>query len=151
MSNSAWKDLTPSQVNRCAKDEVERKFVSQGWRVSPAERPHAFTVLTPNGGRFNVVVRSFRVEKKTSYTFMRKTAFNPDPSLLLAVVRFEEGQAPSLYLIPSSVDGQPNPLLENRPYTERHKSTPEWGITLSESKMAVIRNECTFSDTMARL
>jgi hypothetical protein len=151
MPKNEWIGLTGPELNRSAKEEVQSAFVGHRCTVSLSKRPFNFVVRTPKGRQLNVVVRSFRSEKKTTYIFIEKAAFNPDPALFLAVVRFEEGSTPGLFLIPSWVDGGPNPLFENRPYTDKHKSPPEWGLTLSEVKMGILRNEWPFRETVARL
>ena len=89
--------------------------------------------------------------EKTTYIFIEKTAFRPDPALFLAVVRFEEGSAPGLFL--NSVMGRrwDGPFVRGRPYTDQHKSPPEWGLTLSGEKMGILRNKWSFRETVARL
>jgi hypothetical protein len=151
MKNAVWSDLTATQVNRCAKEEVERALSKQGCHASNANRPYNFTVRTPGGFQFNIVVRSFRVEKKTSYTFIEKRSFNPDPALFLAVVRFEDGHAPDLFLIASSLNGAPNPLFEERNYTDQQKSAPEWGLTLSTTMMTILSKEYRLRQVLAEL
>jgi len=151
MPNNEWSGLTGPELNRSAKEEVRSAFVRDRCAVSPSKRPFNFVVRTPTGRHLNVVVRSFRSEKKTTYIFIEKTAFRPDPALFLAVVRFEEGSAPGLFL--NSVMGRrwDGPFVRGRPYTDQHKSPPEWGLTLSGEKMGILRNKWSFRETVARL
>lgn len=47
--------------------------------------------------------------------------------MLLALVQLVEREPPIIFLLPSSIHGAPNPILESRDYGEGKKSPPGWG------------------------
>ena len=88
---------------------------------------------------------------KTPYVFLQKSKFPISPQSLLALVQFVDGEPATLFLVPSCVEGAPNPILESRDYGDGKKSAPEWGLTLSKKKLARIAEECGFGAAVTRL
>ncbi len=86
---------------------------------------------------YDVQVKSQRLGegRATPYIFMRKSHFDPRETLLLAVVLFENGKVPDLYLIPSIVWLEPNGLFVSRAYGEGRKSPPEWGMSITKRNL----------------
>lgn len=90
-----------------------------------------------NKGSFmEIQVKSIR---GLNYVFMRKDQFKFRDSLWLALVIFEQGKEPNLYLIPSSVWKTPDRLFVSRDY-EGKKSKPEWGLNISRKNLPTLAN-----------
>jgi hypothetical protein len=114
------------------------EFTLQGFDVYTAEvDDHGidFVVRTQVNRYYDVQVKSVFRGK---YIFFQKHKFHPRKNLLAAVVRFQNGEPPSLYLIPSKAWLRPNALLNDRNY-EGKKSKPEWGITLSKKNTPLLQ------------
>ncbi len=110
-------------------------------------------IRTRSGQHFDVQVKSFRLEagKSTPYVFVQKHKFEVSPSLLLALVQFVDAEPPTLYLVPSCLGDVPNPVLESRDYGNGRVSLPEWGLTLSKKKLALLAQEWSFHSVVAAL
>lgn len=132
------------------------EFVLLGCDVFTAEvDDHGidFVVRTREGNHYDVQVKSFRLQAggNTPYVYLQKSKFKVNPSLLLALVHFVDGQPPTLYLIQSATLDGANPIFESRDYGEGKQSEPEWGLTLSKKKLAVLAQDCGFHAVVARL
>ena len=68
---------------------------------------------------------------------MRKDKFQLRSNLFVAIVLFDEGELPKVYLIPSEEWKKPNEILVDRKYEEK-KSPPEWGLNLSLKNMPIL-------------
>jgi hypothetical protein len=86
------------------------------------------------GPFIEVQVKSLR---GSGYVFMEKTKFALAEHLYLAFGVFQQGEAPVLYLIPSTAWRTPGPVFVERNY-EGLKSKPEWGLNFSQRNMAVL-------------
>ena len=143
-----WTRLNRLQLGKYAEYLVKMEFVLWGCDVFTSEvDDHGidFVVRTWHKLHYDVQVKSFRlVGKNSPYVFMQKRKFEIDPALLLALVQFTPGQPPAIYLVPSSVAGNPNRIFESRDYGEGRKSVPEWGLTLSRTKLSRLSEECRF-------
>ncbi|MBN9658462.1 MAG: DUF4365 domain-containing protein [Acidobacteria bacterium] len=151
-----WTRLNRLQLGRYAEYVVKMEFVLSGCDVFTSEvDDHGidFVVRTRNGDHYDVQVKSFRLEsgKSTPYVFLQKSKFAIHPSLLLCLVQFVRGEAPTLWLVRSCVDGKPNPIFESRDYGEGKKSSPEWGLTLSRKKLALLCQGCSFGAVVSTL
>jgi len=150
-----WKKLTHLQLGKYAEYLTKMEFILLGCDVFSSEvDQHGidFVVRTRKGSHYDIQVKSCRIKPgQGSYIFMPKSKFAIDPSSLLAFVKFVQGEPPTLFLIPSCVDGIANPLFENRDYGEGKKSPPEWGLTLSKKKMERLNAECLFEASVSRL
>lgn len=101
---------------------------------------------------FDVQVKSFRLKKgQTPYVFMQKAKFRIHETMLLALVKFVDGEPPTLFLVQSGMKGRPHDILESRDYGEGKKSDPEWGVTVSRKKLARLTEECAFHSIVTRL
>jgi hypothetical protein len=144
-----WSRLNRLQLGKYAEYLTKMEFVLCGCDVFTSEvDDHGidFVIRTRNGNHFDVQVKSFRLEtgKGTPYVFLQKEKFKIQPSLLLALVHFVNGEAPILYLLPSCVGNESNPLFESRDYGNGKKSLPEWGLTLSKKKLALLAQDWSF-------
>ncbi len=150
-----WSHLNNIQLGRYAEYLAKMEFVLLGCDVFSSEvDDHGidFVVRTRKGDHYDVQVKSFRPKAgKNPYIFMRKTKFDPSPSLLLLLVQFVDGSPPALFLIQSAVQSTHHPLFESRDYGEGKKSPPEWGITINKKKLATLFEDCGFHSTVKRL
>lgn len=150
-----WSRLNPLQVGKYGEYLAKMEFVLLGCDVFTSEvDDHGidFVVRTRQGQHFDVQVKAFRSKAgRTNYVFVQKSKFKVAPSLLLMLVRFVDGEAPRLFLIQSGVDDSHNPILESRDYGEGKQSPPEWGLTLSKRKLALLEQNCAFHATVERL
>jgi hypothetical protein len=144
-----WSRLNRLQLGKYAEYLVKMEFVLCGHDVFSSEvDDHGidFVIRTRQGNHYDVQVKSFRLEagKGTPYVFLQKSKFVIHPSLLLVLVQFVAGEPPTLWLVQSCVLGQPNPIFESRDYGDGKKSLPEWGLTLSKKKLAMLSEGCSF-------
>jgi len=87
---------------------------------------------------YDVQVKSSRKSASGfNYIFFQKEKFSLRANLLAAIVLFQDGQMPMLYLIPSTEWNKPNPLLRSKDYIGK-KSKPEWGLNLSEKNLCLL-------------
>lgn len=148
-----WARLNRLQLGKYAEYLAKMEFVLHGCDVFTSEvDDHGidFVVRTRAGHHYDVQVKSYRVAKN-NYVYMEKSKFPISPQSLLALVQFVEGEPATLFLVPSCVDGAPNPTLESRDYGEGKKSKPEWGLTLSKKKLAALAQGCGFGAAVSRL
>lgn len=156
-SKHNWTRLNKVQLGRYAEYLVKMEFVLYGCDVFTAEvDDHGidFVVRTRVGNHYDVQVKSYtlRAGRGTPYVFLPKRKFEVCPSLLLALVQFIDGEPPTMFLLPSCVDGgKPNPLFESRDYGDGKQSEPEWGLTLSKRKLASLAHDCSFHSAVAVL
>jgi hypothetical protein len=125
-----WSRLNHLQVGKYAEYFVKMEFTMYGWQVYSTEvddRGIDFVVRSGAGRFVQVQVKSAR---NCDYVFFPKDKFPIDPTVIAAVVLFDEGKPPSLFLIPSTAWNTPDALLCRRDY-EGKKSKPEWGLTLT--------------------
>jgi hypothetical protein len=103
-----------------------------------------FVIRTRAGRHYDVQVQSYR-PASNKYVYLQKSVphLTPIASGPGAVRGWEPA---ALFLVPSCIDGAPNPILESRDYGEGKKSDPEWGLTLSRKKLALLATECGFSE-----
>jgi len=151
-----WSRLNRLQLGKYAEYLVKMEFVLCGCDVFSSEvDDHGidFVIRTRQSNHYDLQVKSFRLEagRGTPYVFLQKSKFVIDTSLLLVLVQFVGGKPPTLWLIRSCVDGQPNPIFESRDYGEGKKSSPEWGLTLSKKKLALLCQDCSFGTVLSSL
>lgn len=151
-----WGRLNRLQLGKYAEYLAKMECVLCGCDVFTSEvDDHGidFVIRTQQGNHYDVQVKSFRLEKGkgTPYVFVQKEKFHIHPSLLLVLVQFTAGEPPVLYLVRSCIGNNPNPLFENRDYGNGKKSLPEWGMTLSKRKLAILAQDCSFHVVVAAL
>ncbi len=136
-----WAHLTPLQVGRYAEHFVVMELVRYGFDVYRCEvddRGIDF-VIRHEGSYTDLQVKAVR---DGGYIFFRKDNFQPRPNLVAAIVILSEGKLPELFLLPSTLWAQPNGVFVSRDYDKPGlKSRPEWGLSVSEKTLPVLR-EC---------
>lgn len=148
-----WTRLNRLQLGKYAEYLAKMEFVLHGCDVFTSEvDDHGidFVVRTRAGRHYDVQVKSCR-PASNKYVFLQKSKFPIAPQSLLALVRFVDGEPATLFLVPSCVEGAPNPILESRDYGEGKKSAPEWGLTLSKKKLEALSDGCEFGAAIKRL
>ena len=143
------------QLGKYAEYFTKMEFVMRGCDVFTCEvDDHGidFVVRTQDGKHYDVQVKPFRLVagKGTPYVFLQKTKFKIHDSLLLALVQFINGEPPILYLLPSRLNGKPNPLFVDRKY-EGLKSKAEWGLALSKDIRRRLADEYSFETVAEKL
>jgi hypothetical protein len=137
MDNYNWNRLNHLQLGRYAEYFVKMEFTLYGFDVYTAEvddRGIDFVVRRGSDRYYDIQVKSSR---NLNYIFFPKDKFDLRDNLLAAVVLFIDGEAPQLYLIPSTAWSEPNALLVSRDY-EGKKSKPEWGLNLSQKNLPLL-------------
>lgn len=140
MQRYAWSKLNHLQIGRYAEYFTKMEFAMYGFDVYGTEvddRGIDFVIRKDIDRYYDVQVKSQRLGegRATPYIFMRKSHFHPRETLLLAVVLFENGKVPDLYLIPSTVWLKPNGLFMSRAYGEGRRSPPEWGMSITKRNL----------------
>jgi len=145
-----WSRLNRLQLGKYAEYLVKMEFALCGCDVFTAEvDDHGidFVIRTRSGNHYDVQVKSFRPE--TGYVFLQKAKFRIHPSTLLALVRFVDGEAPTIYLVRSCSESDascPNPIFKGRDY-----DPPEWGMTISKKTLAYLAQGCSFHSVVGSL
>lgn len=100
---------------------------------------------TPTGKYYDIQVKSFR--PGTGYAYL----YRLDPSLLLALVQFIDGESPGLFLVHSCLPEGPNPIFKKCSYTVNGKREFEWGLPLSKRNLVVLSRDYNFQAVASRL
>jgi hypothetical protein len=149
MDRYNWDTLNSLQVGKYAEYFVKMEFTMLGYDVYTSEvddKGIDFVIRKNINGStketnryYDVQVKSIR-NCKTKYVFMPKDKFDVDDNnLLLALVVFVNGLPPELFLIPAREWKNKNCLLVGYDY-EGKKSAPEWGISITNKSMSILRN-----------
>jgi hypothetical protein len=134
-----WNELNRLQVGLYAAYYVKMQFVLLGCEVYSSEvddrgidfvlRRERFQGANDSPAHYwNIQVTSPR---KTGYVFFPKDKFLMRSNGLVALVIFEDGREPNLFLIPATAWLKPDNVLVDRDY-EGRKSAPEYGVNLSK-------------------
>ena len=145
-----WSRLNRLQLGRYAEYFAKMEFTLFGFDVYTTEvddRGIDFVIRKGDDRYYDVQVKSSR---GFNYIFFPKDKFSPRVNLLAAVVLFFNGQAPQLYLIPSTAWLEPNALLVDRDY-EGKKSKPEWGLNLSKKNLPLLMTQFAFDEVVQKL
>lgn len=138
MPNTDWSKLNSLQLGRYGEYYAKMEFVSYGFEVYTSEiDDHGIDFITkkPNGRLLEIQVKSVR---KNNYVFIKKDKWDiKNKCLYLALLLFENGRLPNLYIIPAIAWQQPNELLCDKNY-EGLKSAPEYGVNLSKKNKAIL-------------
>lgn len=103
----------------------------QVYETEVDDRGIDFIARFENGPFLEIQVKSTRA---LNYIFAQKNKFLLKENLFMAVVLFNEGNLPELFLISSLAWQNPNQLIVSRDY-EGKKSKPEWGLNLSQRNL----------------
>ncbi len=141
-----WGKLNHLQLGRYAEYFVKMEFTRHGFDVYTAEvddKGIDFVVRKERkvGNGATIEYRDVQVKstRKMNYVFIRKDKLVLRENLLVALALFENGELPSLYLIPAQRWQQPDALFVSRDY-EGLKSKPEWGLNLSRKNLAALED-----------
>ena len=138
LTNTNWDPLTRLELHQCAKDYVKSLFVKYGFEVSLADGNYRYSLLmvrTDGNSLYTVKVRAVR---NRNYIFERKDKFQLRDDLYIAAAYFHNGEAPEIYLVPSTVWQTPNALFVGPDYIGK-ASSPEWGIRRSERTLPLLQ------------
>jgi hypothetical protein len=139
MEKYAWSHLNTLQVGRYAEYFVKMEFTLYGFDVYQAEVDDKGIDFVIRKGReryHDIQVKSVR---GFNYIFFRKEYFEPRDNLYAAVVIFNDGETPKLFLVPATVWLSPKSLFVSRDYEPPKKSKPEWGINLSPKNYPLLQ------------
>lgn len=132
-----WSHLNHLQLGRYSEYLAKMEFTRFGYDVYTAEvddKGIDFVVRQSGERYFDVQVKSCR---DYNYVCFRKDKFEIRPNLWAVVLTFTDGEAPKVYLIPSSTWNKPNELFVSRDF-EGKKSKPEWGLNLSKKNLSML-------------
>ena len=141
MDEFNWSILSKPQVGKYAEYFTKMTFTMYGFDVYTSEvddKGIDFIIRNAKGKFFEIQVKSLRAEK-SGYVYQTKEKFDVNnENLFLALVVFQNGLAPQLFLINSQEWLTPNEVLRNREYIGL-KSDPEWGINYSKKNLPVLQ------------
>ncbi|MCX6272560.1 MAG: DUF4365 domain-containing protein [Bacteroidetes bacterium] len=142
-----WSELNHLQIGRYAEYLVKMEFAKHPdlsvFTIEVDDRGIDFLLRHKSGSKikyFEVQVKSFRKEK-TSYVFIAdEGVLNPENSFV-ALVMFEDGNDPNIYLIPIQAWEKPSNLLKQWTVKDISRRTkkprfPEYGIRLSKKNLS---------------
>jgi hypothetical protein len=140
MPNTDWTKLSFLQLEKYAEYFVKMEFASYGMEVYTTEvddHEIDFIVKDKNGRFCEIQVKSLRGK---GYVFMQKSKFDlTNKNLYLALLIFEVGKMPDVFLIPAQAWEIPNEMFVDRPYnTPGQKSAPEYGINISQRNYPIL-------------
>jgi hypothetical protein len=141
-----WSTLNNLQLGRYAEYSVKMEFTKLGFSVFSPEvddRGIDFVIRTRGGQYYEVQVKSSSPSKSGrgfNYQFWRKgeDKLQIGEHSYIALVLFTDGDEPRLYLIPTTVWKEPNPLFVDHDYSGL-RSKPEYGLNLSEKNLSLLQ------------
>jgi len=138
MSRYHWNNLNTQQVGAYTEYFVKMELTMHGFQVYSTEvddRGIDFVARRERGPFIEIQVKSLR---SAGYIFMQKSKLILHEHTYVALGLLLEGQAPDLYLLPSTLWRSPNMVFVSRDY-EGLKSKPEWGINVSQRNMPALQ------------
>jgi len=132
-----WRRLNHLQLGKYAEYFVKMELTLYGLDTFTPEvddKGIDFIVRNMSGEHFEVQVKSVR---RMNYIFFPKSKFEIRSNMFAAVVVFETGKAPKLFLIPSEAWNTPNALLRSHDF-EGKKGKPEWGLNISRKNWPLL-------------
>ncbi|MFJ7887273.1 DUF4365 domain-containing protein [Lysinibacillus xylanilyticus] len=140
MPNTDWTKLNSLQVGKYAEYFAKMEFASYGLEVYTAEvddRGIDFIIKDKNGRFCEIQVKSLR---STGYVFMQKSKFDiTNKNLYLALLIFNVGEMPDVFIIPAQAWEFPNEVFVDRNYDKPGQtSKPEWGINISKKNYSIL-------------
>lgn len=140
MPNKEWNKLNNLQLGRYAEYFAKMEFASYGLDVYTSEvDDHGIDfIVKDKKGRFCEIQVKSKTEK--GYVFMQKSKFDiENKNLYLALLIFESGKLPDIFLIPSEAWKIPNEVFVDRKYDKPgQKSQPEYGINISNKNYDIL-------------
>jgi hypothetical protein len=132
-----WKRLSRMQLGRYAEYFTMMEFTQFGFQVYSTEvddRGVDFVVRGESGKFYEIQVKSLR---DRGYTYLRKDTSSLSHERLVALLLFNQGRPPSLFLIPTVDWNKQSSLLVSRDYAGK-RSKPEWGIQVSKKTVPML-------------
>lgn len=140
MNNNNWSKLSHLQLGKYGEYFAKMEFTKAGFDVYTSEvddKGIDFVIRKNENEHYDIQVKSVR---NYNYVFMRKEVFSLRKNFLLALVLFEEGELPTLCLVPSLQwkNNQGRFFCEND--YENKKSKPEWGLKITRKNAEEFKN-----------
>lgn len=132
MNNNNWKNLSHLQLGKYGEYFAKMEFTKAGCDVYTSEvddKGIDFVIRKNEKEHYDIQVKSVR---NYNYVFIRKEVFILRKNFLLALVLFEEGEQPTMCLVPSTAWKNIGKFFSENDYAGK-KSRPEWGLKLSKS------------------
>ena len=132
-----WSQLSRTERIALGKEIVADRLESIGCTVQlPSSLVDGkLAVRTPSGGAVEVFVSTQRIG---GYVFWTKRRLQPAADRFAAIVLLADGDAPDVYLVPSTEWCNASP-----PFTDRDnvgkRSEPEYGISLARSSLPALQ------------
>jgi hypothetical protein len=135
-----WSGLNNLQIGKYAEYFTKMEFTSYGFEVFTSEvddRGVDFIIKDKKGNFLEMQVKSTR---NLNYIYALKDKFNINNlHLYMVLVLFGDEKMPELYVIPAKTWQNLNSLFVSRDYEKPgQKSSPEWGINLSEKNLEIL-------------
>ncbi|WP_237478307.1 DUF4365 domain-containing protein [Lichenibacterium dinghuense] len=137
VSDRSWAHLDRLKVGRYGECFVKMALVRAGLDVfSPEVDDKAIDLVIriPSSPPRYLDVQVKTARGSTGYVFMRKRHFTIEANRYLALVLLNEGDAPEMYLIPSTAWREPQSPFSSRDYPGL-KSEPEYGLALTPAAL----------------
>ena len=125
--------LTRSELIALGRGLVTERLQQAGHSVAPATT-NKLDVTTASGRALEVFVSTQRIG---GYAVWPKRRFQPAPDRYVAIALLGDGDAPDLYLIPSSAWEQAEPPFKDRDNVGK-KSEAEFGVALNRSALPAL-------------
>ena len=141
MPNLIWSALKSQQLGKYAEYYAKMEFASYGFEVYTSEvDDHGvdFIAKAPKTNVFyEVQVKSVR---DYGYTFITESKMPQlSENRLVCYLHFEDNKLPDVFVIPSTVWTNPNPVFVHRKYDKPgQKSKPEYGISVSHKHFGLL-------------
>lgn len=137
MEEFKWSQLNSRQLGRYAEYFVKMQFTLHGIDIYTPEIDDKGIDLIARTGPSKYLEIQVKSLYKSANAYFDKATFDiKQPNLLVALVRFVEGQAPILYLLHSRLWGTDTPSSLFVGYDRKNYS--EWGIQLSPKKLPLL-------------
>ena len=134
MANTKWGILNRMQLGEYAEYYTKMEFASYGLDVYTSEvDDHGVDLIVKDNKKiFNEI--QVKALRDKGYTFMQQEKFDlSSKNLYLALLIFEEGKLPNIYLVPTSAWNNENSMFVIRNYDKGQKSKPEYGVNITNS------------------
>jgi len=151
MNNNNWSKLSHLQLGKYGEYFAKMEFTKAGFDVYTSEvddKGIDFIIRKNESEHYDIQVKSVR---NYNYVFMRKEVFTLRKNFLLALVLFEEGEQPTLCLVPSlEWERKLEKFFSENDY-ENKKSRPEWGLKISKNNAEEFKNAYEFNKQVENL
>lgn len=151
-----WSKMTDLKFGRYAEHLVCMELLAWDFNIYTVDvDDHGIDLIgrRPGGTFYEFQIKASR---KFNYIFFPKSSFQPNDTLFGVIVPFIEGEAPQIYLIPSTAWLHPTDqlkvLLKEYNYEkEGQTSKPEWGVAFNEGKNLPLLAPYKFDEVIQQL